>query len=144
MDNKERKTKLEEALAKQDLFTVKEVKDVNHKPHPYCITSKHITGKYMYLGKVQIEALEADGTAHCGMRIALDGSWSTKRDKKHTDTCHIPYAEHTSDRVLFLQHLRNGTLKEANDVFAAIQELLVSLNVDGIAMIDTKEKYRCK
>jgi hypothetical protein len=130
VDNEKRKIKLKEALAKQDLFKVEDVQEVNHKPHPYMIGPRHIKASQQYGGILSLEVIsKCEETNECS--CAHKG-------------CGVRYEDHTSDRVVFLQHLRNGTFVEANDTFVAIQELLLSLNIDGIVMVETEEEYRCK
>ncbi len=65
-------TALKELLSTIDI-ELKSVDNVNHKPHPYCITKKHIT-RYGSLDADTIKALERDKEAHCGMYVNNKGS----------------------------------------------------------------------
>lgn len=99
----------------EGFFIVKSITNVNYKPHPYTIGPEHIkNSKSMYL--------EPD-SAPC----AVQG-------------CRLKYAEHTSDKVLFLSILKDLTKDEAQNVLKKLP--LEENKIDGVAFIETPEKFR--
>ena len=126
MNNEEKCTKIQEHLdKKQDLFKCLSVMDVNHKPHPYMIGSRHVVhasdNHGGMLGKTTLETVPC---AHPG--------------------CNTDYDQHTSDNVAFLQHLRDGTNDEANKIMKAMVKAVGETLVDGFTFVETKEKFRIK
>ena len=122
MTNSEKETKIREAL-KSDLFIVKSVQDVNHRPHPYTVGPKHVT----YVS-------DKNG----GM---LDESVCRKVKCAHPN-CNIDFDGHTSDNICFLQLTRNGTNDEAQILFKELVETLGEKFIDGFAFVETVEKFR--
>jgi hypothetical protein len=142
MTNSEKEQKIRENL-KGDIFILKSVDNVNHKPHPYCITEKHITKQYMYLGEREIIALEkeSNGKIHCGMYT--NGTQYTNGYKAGWNPCHLPYEDHTKgDCVAFLQLIQNTTNELAQKCLKSLVEAIGEKCVDGFCFVDTKKKFR--
>lgn len=129
MNNTEKETKVKNCLKKQDLFKLKSIENVNHKPHPFCIGAEHI----------QRDTL--DTTKGCAMLVDDKGNWSNTR-KPGYHKCGLPYDDHTFDNICFLQQIRHGTNDEANIILKKLVNELGENFVDGFAFIETKEKYR--
>ncbi len=119
----EKAKKIRELLSEQDLYDVKDVMGVNHKPHPYMIGTAHIT----YASK------------NCGGMIGEETLKNVRCAHPH---CNLPYEEHTSDTVCFLQLKRNGTNAEANVILKALVTKIGDNFVDGFAFVESPEKYR--
>lgn len=130
---------IESLLKDQNLFEVVDVMDVNHKPHPYCITPAHIDGKTMVLDEHAIRRAEKKG-ARCGMYVKGD-EWRNSY-KKGWKKCDVPYDEHTSDKVCFLKLLRGGTEREAKEILTGLAGELEEGVIDGFAFVETEEKFR--
>lgn len=114
---------LRDALKDQDLFVVKSVMGVNHKPHQYTIGPKHVTY----------------ASDHCGGML---GEETCRKVQCAYPKCNTPYDEHTYDTVCFLQLLRNGTNDEANAIMKKLVEDIGKSVVDGFALVETDEKFR--
>jgi len=117
--------KYKEMFKDNDLFTMKEIMNVNHKPHPYMITPKHIALPGGMLDPDVIKAGEKAGKCKCGQK-----------------GCDVPYEQHTADKVMFLELKRNGTEAEANAILKEIAPHLTDDLIDGFAMVETKDKFR--
>ena len=140
MTNEEKETKLKELLKDQDVFEVKSVDNVNHKPHPYCITDKHLAhNDSMYLGERQIRDMEKVHGPMCGM-YGNGTRWINHSSPGYT-RCNLRYEDHTSDCVAFLKLKRNCTKEEASEVLKSVVED-VKDTIDGFAFVETKEKFR--
>lgn len=99
------------------LFTVHAVDNVNHRPHPFMIGPQHFPKDGgMYLDPDQ---------APCAM-----------------SGCNLSYKEHTSDKVLFLELVRNCTNKEAHKVLKSIVDVMKADKIDGVAFIDNDNGFR--
>jgi len=141
MTNKEKEKKITEALNKQDVFLVKSVDDINHKPHPYCITEKHLEyNDSMYLGDEQIKKMESTHGDMCGMYS--NGKETINKYRYGYTRCNVPYGEHTSDNVCFLQLKRNTTNAEANVILKQLVDDVGEKFVDGFAFVETEDKFR--
>lgn len=109
----------------KDKFIVKGIHNVNHAlGHPYTIGPKHIQYASI-LNESAIESMEkvkGPSCAHLG--------------------CNRYYHEHTSDKVMFLQLLRNLTNKEASEVLFALKTEFEAEKFTGFGFVDTPEKYR--
>ena len=128
LSNKEKTELIKEKLAlqNQDLYKVLDVQNVNHKPHPFTVGTQHVVHAsdhcYGILGE---ETLRKIPCAHRG--------------------CNIPYDQHTSDNVCFLQQKRHGTQDEAQKILKQLVDDISNTNlVDGFGFVDTPEKYRIK
>ncbi len=75
------------------------------------------------------------------MRVNSSGDWTTGYKSGYTK-CGLSVEEHTSDKVAFLQLLRNGTNDEANKILKDLVDALGEDIVDGYIFIETSEKLR--
>lgn len=124
MTNQEKTERIQEELKSQDLFKCLEVNNINHKPHPYMIGPAHI--KYSNEG---------------GRGGILNEQVCREVKCAHTG-CNLPYAEHTSDNVAFLQLLRNGINVEAGTILKKLVDSLGESFVDGFVFVETEEKFK--
>lgn len=116
---------IKETINQSDLFLFKSITNVNHNPHPYTIGPKHID----YASKHHNGIL---GTETCeNVPCAVPG-------------CSIHYDGHTSDKVLFLQLKRNASKDEVQAFLTNLKPELLKEKVDGIAFVETNEKFRIK
>ena len=129
MEKEEIIAKATELLAGK--FIVKGIHNVNHAlGHGYTLGPKHIVWGSKNNGGV------------------LSGGSIERMEKENGPSCAQPgcmryYHEHTSDKVLFLQLTQNLENKEASDLlFKVKEEILLPEKIDGIAFVDTSEKYR--
>ena len=119
-----------------------EVININHRPHPYCITPKHIKhNDSMYLGDEQIRRMEKKHGCMCGMYTDGYGKWSNGRKGDCKIKCNIPYEEHASDKVIVMKFF----VKLDRLPFEIPKELLSEverLKVDGFVPVGcfSKEK----
>lgn len=125
----------------QNLFLLKGVHDVNHKPHPYCITPKHLSTDSMYLTADVIREAEKKHGAHCGMYVSANGKYANHYVDGYSP-CRIPYDDHTSDCVAFLQLTRNCKNTEASEVLKSIVDRIDKNLIDGFTLVETDEKFR--
>lgn len=100
------------------------ITSVNFKPHPSTIGPAHI--KYA-----------SDLTEEC-IREA------EKQDKAccAVGNCYIPFDEHTSDKVCFVQLTQHLTKEEAISKLQSCEELMTQNKVDGFTFVETPEKFR--
>lgn len=116
------------SIIDQSIVTALSIESVNHDPHPYVVGPNHIAkNQSMYLGKEQIEEMERKGLAKC-----------------YHPGCRVPFNQHKSDKVLFLQLQRNCSDEE---IQAELKKLVdhygeTNKEFDGFGFVDTKEKYR--
>lgn len=123
-------------MPKSKDFKLESINNVNHKPHPYCITPKHL-GKHMYLDSNTIKDMEENYGASCGMYIGPNGTYSNNYKSGYT-RCTISYDEHTSDKLLFIKILVNKELKDLKslEVYCkSILPIMKKLKIDGIAFV---------
>ena len=123
MTNEEKTEIIKKALEKQDLFSAMSVQDVNHKPHPFMIGPRHVT----------------DAADNYGGRL---GEATLNKIPCSHKECNLMYADHTSDKVCFLQLKRSGTQKEGNSILKGLVDELENGLVDGYSFVETTEKYR--
>lgn len=103
-------------------FEVHDVTTANHKPHPFCISSRHIAhASDHYCGRLGEESMRA---APCGMR-----------------GCNLSYDEHTSDLVMFLKLTRSMTSKEAQESLKPICDEVEADKIDGFAFIKNEFEF---
>ena len=129
MTNKEKEDKIKISLENQDLYLVKSIENINHKPHPFCIGPEHI------------QRYTIDKSKRCAMYVNDKGDYSISY-KKGYHKCGLSYEEHTSDNVCFLQLKRNGTTEEANAILTKLIKDIGIDFIDGFAFVETKQKYR--
>lgn len=120
MTEKEIIAKIQELVG--DLFEVKGIHGVNHKPHPYMIGQGHIRNNI--LNEDEIRRLEKAGLAHC-----------------YQTGCRVPYDEHTNDRAIFLGMVRTLTNKEAYDALYQCMQILESEKIAGFVFVRGDEKH---
>ena len=120
-----------EELIKQNLkglFEFKDISHVNHKPHPFMLGPAHVkfaADKYSgMLGDPCVNDKNFPLCSNLG--------------------CTLSYKEHTSDKVLFLSLTRDLSNKEAQKVLMGIKPILEEENIDGVAFIETDQKFRIK
>jgi hypothetical protein len=110
---------------------MKDIMSINHEPHPYVITPKHVEyaskNNSGQLSEDTIREVEKENKGKCG----------------HKD-CTFPYDEHNADTVMFLRLKRNGTSEEANTELKEMAKLMVHDMIDGFVMVETEEKFRIK
>lgn len=128
--NEEKEAGIISALAavNNDIFKVKGVNDVNYSlGHPYTIGPRHVkfaSDNYGgSLGEAAIEAGEAQG-----IRCAHP-------------KCGESLKEHTSDKICFLQLVRNAAKDDAGQVLKGITEILGPKYIDGFAFVETAENF---
>jgi len=124
-------------------FELGSIDSVNHKPHPYCITPKHL-GEHMYLDSNTIMDMEKNHGAHCGMYVGPDGRY-TNGFKSGYSRCNVPYDEHTSDKVLFIQALVDKEVKDLKGLQSytkSILPIMKKLKIDGIAFVAPEKQKK--
>lgn len=125
-----------------DHFIASSVDSVNFKPHPYCITPQHLQYANMYLDKGTIKDAEKHGVK-CGMyHDPSNPSKYCNYHKKGFVRCSLSYEQHTNDKALFLKLKCHLSKKEAGKELLKIKPLLDQNNIDGIAFLETAEKFR--
>jgi hypothetical protein len=70
------------------------------------------------------------------------GEETLKKVRCAHPNCNIPYEDHISDCVAFLQLTQNTTNELANKVLKDLVDAIGDKCVDGFAFVDTKEKFR--
>ena len=94
------------------------VTHVNYKPHPYMIGTPHLTkSSGIYLN---IEEAESKG-AKCAHK-----------------NCNLSYKEHTSDRIGFVQTIKNCTNEDVQKALLPIVEEIGEKILDGLAFIESE------
>ena len=135
MTNEETLKKFPKPTSKE--YKLKKIHNVNHDPHPYCITEKHLEGDSMYLGKEEIKERESKGVK-CGMYTSPDGKQINNGYKAGWTRCELPYDEHTSSKVLFLQALVEKEvkdLKNINEYVKSLAPIMKKYKIDGVGFI---------
>ena len=118
------------------------VTNINHKPHPYCITPKHLKhNDSMCLGDEQIKRMEKKHGCMCGMYTDGNGKWANGRTKSCKIRCNIPYEEHTADRVIVMKlfvKLDRLPFEIPEELMSEVEQL----KIDGFVPVDcfSKEK----
>lgn len=110
---------------------------VDEKPHPFCITGKHIKRYYLdvYAGT-------------CGMRVnPTTGEWSNKRDSKKgiINTCKLPFDQHTYNIILLIIWIRNEKLQLLEDSLAEnayLDVIFKEYKIKGFAFAITQEDLK--
>lgn len=117
-----------EFFEKSENFIFRSVENVNHRPHPYVIGSRHIGFAADHFGGMLSEAAIIEGEKR-GIHCAASN-------------CRVPYEQHTCDTVCFLTLKRNMTVNEAQEELKNIDTLMKENKVDGFAFVDTPDKFR--
>lgn len=124
-------------IIKSKDFKIESIQRVNHRPHPYCITPKHLEGDSMYLDENAIIKAEENG-ARCGMYE--NGDSYANGFKPGYSRCTHSYKEHKSDFVMFLRAtVPNKTPKELLGVtswFKKAKPIMEKHKIDGVAFIE--------
>jgi len=127
--SKELIKKYEDIFQKSDLFEVHSIGEVNHDPHPYVVTAKHVTyaadNWNGTLTDLVIMEAEDHGSALCGHQ-----------------GCNYSFTSHSFEKALFLKLKRDGTQTEGDSALKPLRKDLEEDKIDGFVMIDTPEKYR--
>lgn len=120
-----------EELIKQKLkrlFEFKSISHVNHKPHPFMLGPAHVKfASDKYGGMIGDSCINDKNFPLCSNL-----------------GCTLSYKEHTSDKVLFLSLTRDLLNKEAQEVFMGIKPILEEEKIDGVAFVETDQKFRIK
>lgn len=116
------------------------VDSTNYRPHPYCITSRHLQGNAYYLGEQAIMEAEKNNKAHCGMYISPDGQKYINSYKKGYTKCTIPYEDHKHDTVLFLEiddkkHPDISKIDGLTEYLKSIANIMTNNKLDGVAFV---------
>lgn len=111
MTNQELTVKYRPIIEATGIFKMRDVMDINHKPHPYMIGSRHV----------------AHAADHCGGML---GETTLKAIPCAHPGCHLSYKDHTSNKVIPLELVRNATNAE---VKAALQLAVdAGMEADGV------------
>lgn len=116
-------------------FTVKEVTTINYRPHPYCITPKHLERNPhpMVIGHEQIEEMERKHGPMCGMYGDGSSRWRNSRTAKFPKRCDTPYDEHVSDKVAVIQTTQDcKQLKDIDGFLEWAEKVKPVMNEHGI------------
>ena len=106
-------------------FTVKSIDSVNHDPHPFCIGSRHVVhASDKFSGILGTDAIERAGI-YCA-----------------TPGCTLPYDQHKSDKVCFLQLTGHLKTEMAQQTLLKTEDAFKHESIDGLALVETDEKYR--
>lgn len=110
---------------------------VNEKPHPFCVTSKHVKRYH-----IDVHA------GPCGMRThATDpNKWDNKRNTKEgiTEFCGLSYEEHTYEVILFMELLEDIDAKLLNDALekgGELDKFFQEHFIKGFGFIPTEPQY---
>lgn len=125
MTNEDKLEKVNETLQENDCVFAKGVHDVNHRPHPYMIGPKHVSYASEHFGGI------------------LDERTVNKIKCDHPG-CNLLYDEHVSDCFLFFQLKRDVLESELHIFIDPLVPILKDLKIDGIAFVETDEKFRVK
>jgi hypothetical protein len=105
-------------------FSIHEVTNANHKPHPYTIGQRHMEEAQKHGGII--------GEAVCSkVRCAHPG-------------CSIGYKEHTSESVCFIQVTAPGELKDVpflQEFLVSIKDKANELGISGFAFVQAPKTY---
>lgn len=106
----------------KDPFEFKSITEVNFKPHPFTIGPRHMDYASKHCHVLDEAAMRS---APCAAR-----------------NCKLSYDDHTCDTVLFLSLTRNCTQDEAREALQPLTPTLEELHIDGVAFVETAEKFR--
>jgi hypothetical protein len=105
-------------------FTVLDVQQVNYKPHPFTITQRHFTDS----GTIDPDK------APCGYQAG--------QFRQMGEGCRLSHAEHTSDRVVFLQCKHDVAQSEAQACLSELKPLMEEHKCDGVAFVDHPQGFK--
>jgi hypothetical protein len=110
------------------VLKIKDIHGVNFDPHPYVIGNTHITrNKSMYLGSDQIREMEREHGPMCYYKSSRRGS----------PRCSVPYDDHKSDTVAFVELQKDVTSDEVGTELMKLKDKFEEEKIDGFAFIDT-------
>ena len=121
MNKKEVKSQISKLT--EGIFSVYDITEINHNPHPYMVGPKHIQhASDNFGGLLDERTTDVVGCAHphCGM----------------------DYQSHTYDTVVALKLLKNLTNSEANDSLQSLLPIFEKEGIDGVIFIESKENFR--
>jgi hypothetical protein len=123
MNKEETLTYFQGLLDEAGIFKASGIHEENHRPHTFTVGPKHVAYAADNNGGVLSEEIcEKIGCAHKG--------------------CNLSYEEHESDKTLFLQLKKDAEQEDANKELLKIKDALLENKIDGVAFVDTEEKYR--
>lgn len=108
--------------------------DTVGRPHPYCITSRHLQTRRIYLDADAIRDAEKNHNAQCSICRNL------VRERKQDRV--LSYDEHTTETVLFLKvpNVSNpNCIPGLNAYLKKVKPVLEKLKIDGVAFIPKEE-----
>lgn len=114
---------LNKILSEHGLFKALSINNINHDPHAFVVGPQHIKDAATNHGGMLGEATL--NKVHC----AYPG-------------CKLMYADHKSDKVVFLQLARDGKNDEANAELGLIKQILTDNKIEGIVMVESDPEYR--
>ena len=126
ISDKEKFNQIANLAEGNDVIRILNVDHVNYDPHIFCLTPAHINHSQKYGGRISEECIidaEKNGI-FCGV-----------------DGCILPYSEHKSDCVAFVQLLRTCTKSDIEEILYKITVNLPDGFIDGFAFVDTPEKF---
>lgn len=139
LEKKEIEEKIKSLLINSNIAYY-DITNINYKPHPYCITDKHIVG-CTYLTDDSIKQLEKEGKASCGMYVNAEGKYINGYRNGYIK-CNIPYTQHTSDKVLMLQLIANISKEEASNTCKLLINTLKDNAIDGIVFVENDKNFK--
>ena len=116
--------------------------NINHKPHLYCITEKHITDNYVVIDSNTINSLERKHGCMCGMYVnPTNPDKYTNGYKKGWNKCNVPYNEHTSETALWIEVTKDTNTVKINEEMKVLSDLISKskLHCDGFLMTKKDE-----
>ena len=122
---------------------VETITSINFKPHPYCISEKHL--KYndsMYLWESQIETMEKVHWPMCWMYTNWRWEWANWYRWDFNQRCTLPYKEHTHDEVAVIVLQRDVSQDEISEALKRTVTYCESEWIDWFVFKETEEKYR--
>lgn len=110
-------------------------------PHPYCITDKHITDKYMYLSEDVIRNLEKeDRNIRCGMYVNNEGSYVNGKKAGYT-RCTLLYDDHIQTNFLLIILNDSVNKSKINNFMNSIKEILINNNIEKLAFARKNDDF---
>ena len=114
---------IRESFKGQSIIELKSVQHVNHNPHSYTLGPQHI----------------AYASEHSGGMLGIE---TLNKVKCAVPGCNLSYDEHTSEAVAFLTLLRNADNLEIDVIVKKLVDDIPEGIFDGIAFVETPEKFR--
>lgn len=114
-------------------FELASIESVNHKPHPYCITPKHLEGDHMFLDEAAILEAESKG-AKCGTYYNPSNPKEyCNYSKRGFVRCELSLKDHTSEKALFIRALVEKQIKDLEGLQEYLLKIKPELEVQGIS-----------